>query len=216
MRKSKKQAKPITTIQIRLYPTPEQSHLLMAHCQEYIATINVLIASIDADILPENASSKDFVSPLPSIVKCQALQDAYSVFKRSLELGVIPILKKPICVWNNQNWHLTDTTLKIPVYRNGKAERIAIACDGWVYAGKAGTLRIKKKRNKWIADISLTLPDVTYTESEKVMGVDLGINVPAWLRCKVLRQWTLSTRKAPSVLRSSQIFTEGQEDTRYA
>lgn len=31
-----------TTVQIRLHLTSEQSQLLMAHCQEYISTVNVL------------------------------------------------------------------------------------------------------------------------------------------------------------------------------
>jgi putative transposase len=169
-----------TTLQVRLYPTPEQSRLLMAHCQEYIQTVNVLVSAIDADLLPENASTKDFVAALPSKVKNQALRDAHSVFKRSLELGVLPVLKKPICQWNNQRWHIEKNVLILPVWLENKTQQISISCaEVQLPEGKIGTLRIKKKRGKWIADITITLPEVSPVESERAMGVDLGIKVPA-------------------------------------
>src|SRR5437588_5425288 len=117
------------TSQVRLYPTIEQGRLLMAHCQEYIHTINVLASALDADVIPHDGfSTKDFVSPLPSCVKNQALRDARSVFNRSLELECLPVLKKPICQWNNQNWRIEQGKLIIPVYSCGKTTQIEIAC----------------------------------------------------------------------------------------
>jgi IS605 OrfB family transposase len=176
---SKKQELPTTTVQIRLYPTPEQARLLMAHCQEYIQTVNALVLALDADMLSDGFSTKDFVAGLPSAVKNQALRDARSVFKRSLELGTLPVLKKPISQWNNQNWCMTACTLTLPLFVDGKVCSVAIACHGLVYTGKPGLLRIKKKRGKWIAEIALTLPGMSPVPSEKAMGVDLGIKVPA-------------------------------------
>jgi putative transposase len=168
-----------TTRQVRMYPTPEQARLLMAHCTEYISTVNMLVQAQEQEILPENASSKDFLSSLPSIVKNQALRDAQSVYKRSFELGVIPVLKKPVCQWNNQNWRMTGTHLIIPVCIAGKTQQIFLACDGLVYVGTKGMLRIKKKRGKWIADITFSLEEPVASEGEQVMGVDLGVKVPA-------------------------------------
>jgi IS605 OrfB family transposase len=177
---SKKPADDLTTtVQVRLYPTPEQSRLLMAHCTEYISTVNMLVQAQELEILPEKVSTKDFKAPLPSAVKNQALRDAQSVYKKSIELGVIPVLKKLICQWNNQNWQMTDCMLTIPMWVEGKTEQVSLACDGFVYAGKAGMLRIKKKRGKWIADITLSIATPSPIESERVMGVDLGIKVPA-------------------------------------
>ncbi|GHO61399.1 transposase [Ktedonobacter sp. SOSP1-52] len=168
-----------TTLQVRLHPTPEQSRLLMAHCLEYIGTVNALVSALDAGILPEKASTKDFQACLPSAVKNQALRDAHSVFKRSFELGVLPVLKKPICQWNNQNWQLSGSTLTLPVYINGKIQQVHIPCEGIVYAGVPGILRIKKKRGKWVADVTLTIEQPLPTQDDGVMGVDLGIKVPA-------------------------------------
>ncbi len=168
-----------TTVQVRLHPTPEQGHLLMAHCQEYISTVNVLVAAYDADMLPGKVSTKDFQSALPSAVKNQALRDAQSVFRRSLELGCLPVLKKPICQWNNQNWQMTDCLLTLPMYVDGKVQQVFLQCDGVVYTGKPGILRIKKKRGKWIADLTLTQDEVLPTDGQATMGIDLGIKVPA-------------------------------------
>lgn len=176
---SKKQEAPTTTVQIRLSPTPEQSRLLQAHCSEYIGTVNVLVSALDADMLHDGFSTKDFRVNLPSAVKNQALRDAHSVFKRALTLGTLPVLKKPMCQWNNQNWQMTADTLTIPLCVEGKVCSVSISCHGMVYVGKLGILRLKKKRGKWIAEIALTLPEVLPVESELAMGVDLGIKVPA-------------------------------------
>lgn len=119
----------------------------MTHCQEYISTINALVQAQEREILPKDASTKDFKAQLPSAVKNQTLRDAQSVFKRSTELGVIPVLKRPIRQWNNQNWHMTDRTLTIPMCVNGKVEQVSIPCHGLVYTGKAGILRIKRKQD---------------------------------------------------------------------
>lgn len=171
-----------TTGQVRLYPTPEQVALLRAHCQEYVSTINVLVQALDSDALPEggkDTSTKDFTAALPSAVKNQALRDARSVWKRSFELGRVPMLRKPICQWNNQNWRIEGNSLIIPVCTGGQVGQIAIRCSTFTPLGTPALLRISRKRGKWIADIALTLPEPEPTTGEAIMGVDLGIKVPA-------------------------------------
>lgn len=168
-----------TTLQMRLYPTTEQSSLLMAHGLEYISTVNVLVAAFDSDVLTGKVSTKDFSAYLPSAVKNQALRDAQSVFKRSLELDCIPVLKKPMCQWNNQNWRVANGMLILPICRAGKTQQVRIRCADMAIEGKAGILRIKKKRGKWIADIALTVEDAPLSDGQAVMGIDLGIKVPA-------------------------------------
>lgn len=84
-------------VQVRLYPTPAQAAILRAHYQEYIRTINVLIAALDCDMLPDGGkatSTKDFTASLPSAVKNQALRDARSIWKRSLTVGVLAIVMR--------------------------------------------------------------------------------------------------------------------------
>lgn len=169
------------TYQVRLYPTHEQSRMLMAHCQEYIDTVNVLVHALDADTIPHDDafSTKDFRASLPSAVKNQALRDAKSVFSRSLDLGTLPVLKKPICQWNNQNWSIKNAVLLLPVCQEGKIQQIEIACATLELVGLPGMLRIKKKRGKWIVDITMTQAKPAQTDGQNVMGIDLGIKVPA-------------------------------------
>jgi putative transposase len=171
-----------TTVPVRLYPTPEQAALLRAHCQEYLSTVNVLVHALDSDVLPkggEDPSTKDFTAALPSAVKNQALRDARSVWKRAFELGVIPVLRKPICQWNNQNWRLEGDMLLIPVCQNGQVGQIAIRCSGIEPLGKPAILRIKRKRGKWVADVSYALPEPEPSPGGRFMGIDLGVKVPA-------------------------------------
>ncbi|HUY77107.1 MAG TPA: transposase [Ktedonobacterales bacterium] len=174
-----------TTRLVRLYPTPEQAALLRAHCQDYIAAINVLTQAIDAGVLPEQASTKDFTAALPSAVKNQALRDARSVAKPARALGRLPRLRKPICHWNNQNWRLEGDHLALPVFQDGKVGQIALRCalplplaqEGT--PGTPGLLRVKRKRGKWMAEITFSSPTLEPTTAQGVMGVDLGIKLPA-------------------------------------
>src|SRR5260370_19250022 len=145
-----------STLQVRLYPTSEQGRLLMAHCQEYISAVNVLSSALDADLLPAKASTKDFLAALPSAVKNQALRDAHSVFKRSLELDCLPRLKKPICQWNNQNWQLEQGILRLPMCVDGLVQQVHLRCAEVAIEGKAGIFGLKTKRVQRIADITLT------------------------------------------------------------
>lgn len=67
---------------------------------------------------------------------------------------------------------------------NGKSTRLkvrALLTDKYnrnfnLLTHKLGTLRITKKSNKWIAQISVTIPTNEKTGT-KILGVDLGLKV---------------------------------------
>ena len=176
------------TVKIKLLPTKEQAAVLHEMSQSYIATINALVTEMVAEKKSTTKSSKDVAVPLPSIVKNQAIRDAKSVFAkvRKSKFSIIPVLKKPVCVWNNQNYSFDFTHLSMPVMVNGKAKKMPIRAllidknnrnfDRLKH--KLGTLRITQKAGKWIAQISVTIPTVQETGT-KIMGVDLGLKVPA-------------------------------------
>src|SRR5690625_1687288 len=133
-------------------------------------------------------SSKNIDVSLPSAVKNQAIKDAKSVFKkaRKSKFETVPVLKKPVCIWNNQNYSFDLTHIFLPIMVNGKAKKTPIRAllvdkdnrNINLLKQKLGTLRITKKSNKWIAQISVTIPTVQKT-GLKVMGVDLGLKIPA-------------------------------------
>ena len=172
------------TAKIKLLPTKEQEKYLIAISKEYIKTINVLVAEMVQAKKALKLSSKDVTVSMPSAVKNQAIRDAKSVYRRSKQLKRVPILKKPLCIWNNQNYKIKESIIEFPVWINGKSKRIAVKAVLTEYQqkrlqNKLGTLRITKKSTKWIAQICVTVEEPNQNESHRVMGVDLGLKVPA-------------------------------------
>lgn len=97
-------------------------------------------------------------------MKNQAIKDAKSVFSKKVKKSkykIVPILKKPVCVWNNQNYSFDCTHISIPLMVNRKSTRIKIRAllvdkknRNWdILKHKLGTLRITKKSQKWIANV---------------------------------------------------------------
>jgi hypothetical protein len=46
------------TIQIRLYPTRAQAHMLGKHCQEYTDCVNTIVSAHNADMIPDGFRTK--------------------------------------------------------------------------------------------------------------------------------------------------------------
>ncbi|MBU8908271.1 RNA-guided endonuclease TnpB family protein [Desertibacillus haloalkaliphilus] len=176
------------TVKIKLLPTKKQAIILQEMCKEYISTINSLVSEMVVEKKSTKKSSKDISASLPSAVKNQAIKDAKSVFKKAKKskFATVPVLKKPVCIWNNQNYSFDFTHISMPIMINGKATKTPIRAllddkdkrNLDLLKHKLGTLRITKKTNKWMAQISVTIPTVQGT-GLKVMGVDLGLKVPA-------------------------------------
>jgi IS605 OrfB family transposase len=176
------------TVKIKLLPTKEQVFILHEMSQLYISTINMLVSEMVAEKKSTKKSSKDISASLPSAVKNQAIKDAKSVFNKAKKskFTAIPVLKKPVCIWNNQNYSFDFTHILMPLMFNGKAKKTPIRAllvdkdnrNFDLLKHKLGTLRITQKSGKWIAQISVTIPTIDKTGT-KIMGVDLGLKVPA-------------------------------------
>lgn len=176
------------TVKIKLLPTKEQALILQTMSGAYIQTINTLVAEMVTNQASTKKTSKDVDVPLPSAVKNQAIKDAKSVFKKvkKRKYERIPVLKKPVCIWNNQNYTVDQKHLSFPLMIDGKATKTAIRCVfsdkkdriSHLLSHKLGTLRITQKAGKWMAQIAVTIPVEKRTGS-KQMGVDLGLKVPA-------------------------------------
>ncbi|MGL4912376.1 MAG: RNA-guided endonuclease TnpB family protein, partial [Romboutsia sp.] len=124
---------------------------------------------------------------LNSSVKNQVIRDSKSVFNETIKPSKytkIPVMKLPKIVWNNQNYNVKNRFISVPFLINGNSTRVlikAIITDDILYnigLGIKGTLRISKKSNKWIAQISTTLELNELPMKGKTMGVDLGILIP--------------------------------------
>ncbi|PFL22108.1 transposase, partial [Bacillus cereus] len=177
------------TVKVKLIPTKEQIRLLEQSSHEYIKVINTLVSEMVKAKKSTKKSTKDIEANIPSAVKNQAIKDAKSLFATKVKKSnykIIPILKRPVCIWNNQNYSFDATHISIPFKVNGKSTRVKIRAllsdknnrNLNLLKHKLGTLRITKKSNKWIAQISVTLPTNKRTGT-KILGVDLGLKVPA-------------------------------------
>lgn len=175
-------------VKIKLLPTKEQALTLTEMCKTYISTINTLVSEMVKEKKVTKKSSKNVDVPLPSAVKNQAINDAKSVYKKAKKTRFekVPVLKKSVCIWNNQNYSFDFTHISMPIMMGEKAKKTpirALLADNDnrnfdLLKLKLGTLRITKKSDKWIAQISITIPTLQRT-GVKVMGVDLGLKVPA-------------------------------------
>ncbi|EOO27509.1 transposase [Bacillus cereus VD133] len=172
-----------------MLPTKEQACLLEQSSREYIKVINELVSEMVEAKKSTKKSTKDVLANLPSAVKNQAIKDAKSVFSTKVKKSkykIVSILKKSVCVWNNQNYSFDFTRISIPFMVNGKSTRLKIRAllvnkhnrNYDLLKHKLGTLRITKKSRKWSAHISVTIPTTEKTGT-KIMGVDLGLKVPA-------------------------------------
>ena len=176
------------TVKVKLLPTAKQASILNTMGKEYISMINTLVSEMVAEKKTTKKTTKDVPANLPSAVKNQAIKDAKSVFQKvkKSKYTIIHVLKKAVCVWNNQNYSFDFTHISFPLMIDGKVKKVPVRAvlidknnrNFDLLKRKLGTLRITKKSDKWIAQISVTIP-TSEKAGTKIMGVDLGLKVPA-------------------------------------
>lgn len=192
---------------IKLYPTKEQLSLLTMTMDTYISTVNGLVSDAVRGTSIAKYTSKDVAANLPSALINQCIRDAKSIVSKhykSCRKAVLknrslcrkdsavhvtapqfPVLKKPCCYINNQNFRLSDSCIEFPVMICGKSRRISVATRmsdrqlELLTTAKLGTMRIVVKGHSIIAQIVHDVPEPDCTEEGTVMGVDLGIKCPA-------------------------------------
>ncbi|AKL97376.1 hypothetical protein CACET_5p00030 (plasmid) [Clostridium aceticum] len=126
------------TVKFNIILTKEQVQLIESISKEYIHTVNSLVSSTLQSEERVKLSSKDVFANMPSAVKNQSIRDAKSIctkYKKAIKANSklptdkqkvinVATLKKPVCIWNNQNYSLKDGILSFPVIIDGKSQRI--------------------------------------------------------------------------------------------
>jgi IS605 OrfB family transposase len=185
------------TVQVKLLPTKEQVSLLDRTMREYIRAANVAVAEYIAAGENLKYSSKNIPADLPSALKGQIAQDTRSIFQKYTKAVKanakkepkeqrhikVPILKKLVAIWNNQNFAIKFGQLSFPVWQNGKSIRIVVKAILTEYqesllTNKIGTLRITQKSGKYIAQVATQAPE-SKAAGNQAMGIDLGLKIPA-------------------------------------
>lgn len=191
---------------VKLYMTREQKSLITMTMTEYINTVNSLVSDAINDTSISKYTTADVTANLPSALTNQCIRDAKSIIRKYNKacrdadrknakltkqgkdikvVATIPVLKKPCCYINNQNYKVNGDYIEFPVLINGKSKRLSIKVkmtdkQKCVFVNsKLGTMRIVYKNNKIVAQIVYAATESVYDGEGNVMGVDLGIKCPA-------------------------------------
>lgn len=191
---------------VKLYITREQKSLITATMTEYINTVNSLVSDATNGISISKYTTADVKVNMPSALTNQCIRDAKSIVKKynkacrnadckNVKLAkqgkdikvaaTIPVLRKPCCYINNQNYKINSDCIEFPVFINGKSKRLSIKTkmtdkQKSIFANsKLGAMRIVYKGNKIVAQIVYEVSEPVYSGEGNVMGVDLGIKCPA-------------------------------------
>ena len=192
---------------IKLYMTKEQKSLVVMTMNEYINTVNSLVSAALNGTSISKYTTADVKASLPSALTNQCIRDARSIVNRynkdcrkfsaknkkpanqksniTLKKPAVPVLKRPCCYVNNQNFKIKDNCIEFPVLINGKSRRIAVRTSmtdnqKLIFANaKHGTMRIVYKGSKIVAQVVYEINEPEYTDDGSAMGVDLGIKCPA-------------------------------------
>lgn len=192
---------------IKLYMTKEQKSLVITTMNEYINTVNSLVSVATNGTSISKYTTADVNANLPSALTNQCIRDAKSIVNKynknyrkistknkklfqqksniTTKEPTVPVLKRPCCYINNQNFKIKNNHIEFPVLINGKSKRISIRTSItdnqklMFTNAKLGTMRIVYKGNKIIAQITYEVAEHEYTDNGNVMGIDLGIKCPA-------------------------------------
>ena len=196
---------------VKVYPTEYQKNIITQTMTEYIDIVNSLVFDAVNGHSIAKTTTADVSANLPSALTNQCIRDAKSIVKkhykychkavlknRSLvkrgstirtKAPNLPILQKPCCYINNQNYRLKNNCIEFPVMINGRSKRISVFVKltdrqkALFSNAKFGTMRIVTKNHALVAQIVYEVSEPELKSDGNVMGVDLGIKCPAVSYC---------------------------------
>lgn len=172
------------TVQIKLLPSKEQERWLTTTATEYISLVNDIVDYALGQGMMPKFSSGDVAAPLPATVKNQAIRDARSTYAKCRKTRIQHILRKPVAIWNNQNYEVLDGCICLPLWADGQCRRVSLKAlvpdDALAVLRNArlGTLRVTEKNGKLIAQVAYEARE-SAASGTRAMGVDIGILCPA-------------------------------------
>ncbi len=192
---------------IKLYLTGEQKILVISAMNEYIRTVNSLVSDAANGVSISRYTTADVAAELPSAITNQCIRDARSIISKynkacrkverktastthvggdsTLTTHRLPVLKRPCCYINNQNFRIRDNNIEFPVLMNGKSKRISVRTKmterqrSLLSDAKLGTMRIVTKGRTIVAQLVYDIAEPEFYTDGRYMGIDLGIKCPA-------------------------------------
>ena len=179
--------------------------------KEYIDTVNMLVSMDIGGTSIAKITTANIKVDLPSALTNQCIRDAKSIVKKyrlacrdvekkNKELEkkksnirkkapTVPVVRKPCCYVNSQNFKVKGNSIEFPIRINGKVKRISVNTrmtkkqKELFSSVKLGTMRIVKKDRNIVAQLVYEVEEVTTRTDGNIMGVDLGIKCPAVSYC---------------------------------
>ena len=167
--------------------------------------MNSLVSDAENGLNLSKATTAHITADLPSALANQCIRDAKSIARkyrkackkqereiksgRKVKEPSIPVLKRPCCYINNQNFKVKDSNIEFPVMINGKSKRLSVKTrmseeQKAIFASyKLGIMRIVVKGCNLAAQIVYELEEPVLSSDGNIMGVDLGIKCPAVSYC---------------------------------
>ena len=196
---------------VKIYPTEYQKTLISQTMTEYIETVNSLVSDAVSGHSIAKLTTADVNANLPSALLNQCIRDAKSVVKKHYKYchkavlknrsfakcgsairtkaPKLPILKKPCCYINNQNYKIKENHIEFPVMVKGKSKRISVSVKlterqkSLFSDVKFVTMRIVIKNHTLVAQIVYMVAEPELKTDGNIMGIDLGIKCPAVSYC---------------------------------
>lgn len=196
---------------LKLYTTEYQRNLITDAMAEYIDTVNSLVYDATSGRSISKITTADISANLPSALTNQCIRDAKSIVKKhykachkavlknrslakrgynfKVKAPNLPILKKPCCYVNNQNYKIKNKYIEFPVMINGKSKRISVLVKlterqkSLFSDAKFGIMRIVIKNHTLVAQVVYEVTEPELKTDGNVMGIDLGIKCPAVSYC---------------------------------
>lgn len=196
---------------LKMYPTEYQKTLITETMTEYITVVNRLVSDAVSGHSIAKTTTADVSADIPSALLNQCIRDAKSIVKKHykschkailknrsliicgstirIKAPNLPILKKPCCYINNQNFKIKENCIEFPVMINGKSKRICVFAklaerQKSLFSGaKFGTMRIVTKNHALVAQIVYEVAEPERKTDGNIMGIDLGIKCPAVSYC---------------------------------
>ena len=200
------------TVSIKTKLNKEEYNRIVLMQREYVRLVNELVSkyfkeeldifklttkSIENEILPTTCIN-NVIQDARSVVKTyfkrlkkyEKKLKTKSKRKRPLKEPNIPIIKKPICKWTNQQYKIIDNRIEFPIkpiINHKKTPRMSLQIKTDEYNSfikeidnkSKGILRITEKNGKMLMQMTYEVEEPARKQTGKVMGIDLGIKVPA-------------------------------------
>lgn len=196
---------------LKVYPTEYQKNRIAEAMTEYIHTVNRLVSDAISGHSIAKTTTADVNTNLPSALTNQCIRDAKSMVKKHykacrkavsknrslikrgsairIKAPNLPVLRKPCCYINNQNYKIKNNCMEFPVMINGKSKRISVPTKlterqkSLFSDANFGTMRIVIKNHTLVVQIVYEVAEPELRTDGNSMGVDLGIKCPAVSYC---------------------------------